>query len=64
MEGRFDTESGKELWHAYLPTPAMATPVTYRARTGRRQYVVIAAGGRGKAQGIKLGDSVVAYALP
>jgi quinoprotein glucose dehydrogenase len=60
----FDTETGKELWHAYLPTSAMATPITYRARTGRRQYVVMAAGGHGKAQGIKLGDSVVAYALP
>jgi quinoprotein glucose dehydrogenase len=41
----------------------MATPITYRARPGGRQYVVVAAGGHGKIGGIKLGDAVVAYAL-
>jgi len=60
----FDTESGRELWHAGTPASAIATPITYRARPGGRQYVVVAAGGHGKANGIKLGDSVVAYALP
>jgi len=61
----FDTATGKELWHAYLAAPAVATPITYRARTGGRQYVVVAAGGHGKAgSGLKLGDSVVAFALP
>jgi glucose dehydrogenase len=38
--------------------------MTYRARVGGRQYVVVAAGGRGKVDGIKLGDYVVAFALP
>jgi quinoprotein glucose dehydrogenase len=37
--------------------------MTYRARQGGRQYVVVAAGGHAKL-GIKLGDSVVAFALP
>ena len=59
----FDTESGRELWHARLPASAMATPMTYRARQGGRQYVVVAAGGHGKIDGIKLGDAIVAYAL-
>jgi quinoprotein glucose dehydrogenase len=38
--------------------------MSYRAHPGGRQYVVVAAGGHGKIDGIKLGDSVVAFALP
>jgi quinoprotein glucose dehydrogenase len=60
----FDTDTGRELWHANLPASAIATPVTYRARVGGRQYVVVAAGGHGKVRGIKLGDYIVAFALP
>ena len=60
----FDTETGRELWHTTVPASAIATPMTYRARAGGRQYVVVAAGGHGKIKGIKLGDSVVAFALP
>ena len=60
----FDTETGRELWHARVPASAAATPMTYRARLGGRQYVVVAAGGHGKIEGIKLSDYVVAFALP
>ena len=60
----FDTETGRELWHTAVPASAIATPMTYRARAGGRQYVVVAAGGHGKVNGIKLGDYVVAFALP
>jgi quinoprotein glucose dehydrogenase len=60
----FDTETGRELWHAAMSASAIATPMTYRARVGGRQYVVVAAGGHGKIKGIKLGDYVVAFALP
>jgi len=60
----FDTESGRELWHAGVPASAVATPMTYRARPGGRQYVVVAAGGHGGRKGVELGDSVVAFALP
>jgi quinoprotein glucose dehydrogenase len=56
----FDTETGQELWEARLPSSAVATPMTYRARQGGRQYIVVAAGGHGRVQG----DSVVAFALP
>lgn len=59
----YDVETGAELWKAKLPAGAQATPMTYRARPGGRQYVVIAAGGHGKL-GTPLGDSVVAFALP
>ena len=60
----FDTETGRELWQARLPAPAPATPMTSRARQGGRQYIVISAGGHGKASNPKLSDAVVAFALP
>jgi quinoprotein glucose dehydrogenase len=37
--------------------------MTYRLGEDRRQYVVIAAGGHGK-MGTRLGDTLVAFALP
>jgi quinoprotein glucose dehydrogenase len=59
----FDTDSGKELWSGRLPAGGQAMPMTYLAGKSRKQFVVIAAGGHGKL-GTKLGDSLVAYALP
>jgi len=58
----FDIETGKELWKGELPAGGQATPMTYRGRDGK-QYVVIVAGGHGRL-GTKLGDYVVAFALP
>jgi len=58
----FDVETGKVLWSAELPAAAPATPMTYRTASGR-QLVVIAAGGH-SALRTKMGDSVVAFALP
>jgi quinoprotein glucose dehydrogenase len=61
----FSLESGEELWKGRLPAGGQATPMTYRVELedGRvRQYVVIAAGGHGRA-GTTLGDSLVAFAL-
>jgi quinoprotein glucose dehydrogenase len=57
----FDIDTGKLLWKGELPASAQATPMTYRI--GGRQFVVIAAGGHGKL-GTKMGDAVVAFALP
>jgi quinoprotein glucose dehydrogenase len=59
----FDVDTGAELWAGRLPASGQAMPMTYRARPGGKQYVVIAAGGHGKL-GTKLGDSVIAFALP
>jgi quinoprotein glucose dehydrogenase len=59
----FDIETGKELWKALLPAPGEATPMTYRAGPNGKQFVVIAAGGHGKLP-VKLGDALVAFALP
>jgi quinoprotein glucose dehydrogenase len=58
----FDVETGEELWKGRLPAGGQATPMTYRARDGGRQYVVIAAGGNQRMT-TTLGDSVVAFAL-
>ncbi len=56
----FDAKSGEEIWQGRLPAAGAATPMTYVWKG--RQYVVIAAGGRGDA-GIAPGDSFVAFAL-
>jgi quinoprotein glucose dehydrogenase len=57
----FDVNTGKQLWQARLPAGGQATPMSYAV--GGKQYVVIAAGGHGSF-GTKLGDHVIAYALP
>jgi quinoprotein glucose dehydrogenase len=57
----FDTVNGTKLWEARLPAGGQATPLTY-TQNGR-QYVVIAAGGHNSME-TKIGDSVIAYALP
>ena len=57
----FDIDTGKELWKAELPASAQAAPMTYQIRG--KQYLVICAGGHGKL-GTKMGDFVVAFALP
>ncbi|HEY3068418.1 MAG TPA: PQQ-binding-like beta-propeller repeat protein, partial [Methylomirabilota bacterium] len=58
----FDVETGKVLWSGELPASAQATPMTYRGRSGK-QFVVIAARGH-SALRTKMGDYVVAFALP
>lgn len=64
MDAKFralDVRTGRELWRAKLPAPGMAVPMSYAA--AGRQFVVIAAGGNAPA-GTKLGDALVAFALP
>jgi quinoprotein glucose dehydrogenase len=59
----FDIDTGAEMWKGRLPAGGQAMPMTYRLRPDGKQFVVIAAGGHGKL-GTKLGDSLVAFALP
>jgi quinoprotein glucose dehydrogenase len=59
----FDTETGEELWKGRLPAGGQATPMTYRTSKSGKQFVVIAAGGHALMQ-TRLGDAVVAFALP
>jgi quinoprotein glucose dehydrogenase len=60
----FDIESGKELWKGKLPASGAATPMTYVATPGGKQFVVIAAGGHAKITEEPLSDALVAFSLP
>jgi quinoprotein glucose dehydrogenase len=57
----FDTQSGELLWQARLPAGGQAAPLSYEHNG--RQYVVLAAGGHNSME-TRIGDSVIAYALP
>jgi quinoprotein glucose dehydrogenase len=57
----YDVTNGRQLWEDRLPAGAQSTPMSY-AIDGK-QYVVTAAGGHGSF-GTKVGDYVIAYALP
>ena len=57
----FNVVTGNELWKGRLPAGGQATPMSYVWKG--RQYVVIAAGGASN-MGSKLGDNIVAFALP
>jgi quinoprotein glucose dehydrogenase len=57
----FNVTNGDEVWKARLPAGGQATPMTYEANG--KQYVVIMAGGHGSF-GTKMGDYLIAYALP
>ena len=57
----FDVSNGDLLWAARLPAGGQATPMTYAVNG--KQYVVIMAGGHGSF-GTKMGDYLMAYALP
>ncbi|MDF1685299.1 MAG: pyrroloquinoline quinone-dependent dehydrogenase [Parvibaculaceae bacterium] len=57
----YDINTGEELWQHKLPAGGHATPMLYE--WGGREYVVIAAGGSSFAD-TKLGDYIIAFALP
>ncbi|GAB1577321.1 glucose/quinate/shikimate family membrane-bound PQQ-dependent dehydrogenase [Bordetella petrii] len=57
----FDVTDGDLLWEGRLPAGGQATPMTYAV--DGKQYVVVMAGGHGSF-GTKMGDYLVAYALP
>ncbi len=57
----YNMTNGKKLWEGRLPAGGQATPMTYEVNG--KQYVVISAGGHGSF-GTKIGDYIVAFALP
>ena len=57
----FDVRTGAEIWTGRLPAGGQSTPMTYAE--GGRQFVVSVDGGHGSF-GTKLGDAVMAFALP
>lgn len=59
----YDVRTGQRLWQARLPAGGQATPMSYVSNRTGRQYVVVMAGGH-SSLGTKMGDALVAYALP
>ncbi|QDG69589.1 membrane-bound PQQ-dependent dehydrogenase, glucose/quinate/shikimate family [Janthinobacterium tructae] len=59
----YDVRNGKTVWKARLPAGGQATPMSYISDRTGKQYVVVMAGGHGSL-GTKMGDSLVAFALP
>jgi len=57
----WDIETGQQLWSHRMPAGTPATPMTYEWEG--RQYVVIASGGYGRVE-TRMGDSIIAFALP
>ena len=56
-----DLRTGKTVWSHVLPAGGQATPIVYEQ--GGREYVAIFAGGHHFME-TKMGDSLVAFALP
>jgi quinoprotein glucose dehydrogenase len=59
----YDVSNGKVVWKARLPAGGQATPMSYVSDKTGTQYVVAMAGGHGSL-GTKMGDELVAFALP
>ncbi|WP_332875735.1 membrane-bound PQQ-dependent dehydrogenase, glucose/quinate/shikimate family [Massilia sp. S19_KUP03_FR1] len=59
----YDVSNGKVVWKARLPAGGQATPMSYVSDKSGKQYVVVMAGGHGSL-GTKMGDEMVAFALP
>ena len=57
----YNTETGELIWEVRLPAGAQANPMSYEING--RQYIVAAVGGHQRME-TKLGDSVIAWALP
>jgi quinoprotein glucose dehydrogenase len=56
----FDVDDGRQLWEHRLPAEGQATPMTYVV--DGQQFIVIAAGGRGRMG--SAGGWIVAFSLP
>jgi quinoprotein glucose dehydrogenase len=56
-----DVHSGKVLWKAQVDAPAVAEPAVFTYKG--KEYVVFAVGGNSILEP-KVGDQLVAYALP
>jgi quinoprotein glucose dehydrogenase len=58
-----DTLTGRTLWQSRLPAGGQATPMSYLSAVSGRQFIVVAAGGH-PWLGSRIGDAIVAFALP
>jgi glucose dehydrogenase len=51
------------VWVTNLPASGFATPITYIGRKGKKQFVVIAAGGGNKYDS-KFDSKLIAFSFP
>lgn len=58
----YDAQTGAELWKHPLPVGSSATPMSYVSPKTGKQYIVVTAGGAAYSK--RLGDYVIAFALP
>lgn len=58
----YDSHTGKEIWKSRLPVGTQSGPITYRSAKTGKQYIVVFAGGSPHSS--KIGDDIIAYALP
>ena len=56
----FDSDTGKQIWAGKLPAAPKSTPMSYKI--GRRQFIVVTAGGETDSGQVP-GDYVVAFEL-
>lgn len=59
----YDVKNGNVVFKARLPAGGQANPMSYVSDKTGKQYVVVMAGGHGSL-GTKMGDEMVAFALP
>lgn len=59
----YDVSNGKVVFKARLPAGGQASPMSYVSDKTGKQYVVVMAGGHGSL-GTRMGDEMVAFALP
>jgi len=57
----YNTETGEMLWETRVPAGTQASPLTYMLNG--RQYIVMVVGGHARIP-TKIGDSIIAWALP
>lgn len=57
----FNARTGKVVWKYRTPFTNNASPMSYRLRDSKKQFVVIASGGHGWSQP---GDTIMAFSLP
>ncbi|WP_019574079.1 PQQ-binding-like beta-propeller repeat protein [Curvibacter lanceolatus] len=58
----YDAQTGAEVWKHPLPVGSSATPMSYVSPKTGKQYIVVTAGGAAYSK--RLGDYVMAFALP
>ncbi len=58
----FDIETGEKLWETFIPSAAMANPISYEI--DGKQYIAVMAGGHMFKYSLNIADYLVVFTLP